>query len=309
VPAFFLPAKKPAITRENEMNAPMNILGAIALLIASAVAHADSIKLKNGDVLNGTIVEQDDKRVVLQHEQLGRLEIPRDNIEPAVAQTQQPQKDERKTKFDLAANGSWGNTDKQTLRVAIASDHETEENRLKLDTSYTTGWSNGERDENKFTAGGLHDWYMQNSPWLLFADGRYDFDDFQTWQHRLASHGGFGYRFRRTETLKLTGRLGAGAVKEWGSEEDDLRPEGLVGVEAWWKVSDRQSVSAEATFYPYLDDMGEYRVVSKLDWSVLVDSARNMSLTAGLLYEYQSVVDPGFKRYDLDIFAGVRFEF
>jgi putative salt-induced outer membrane protein YdiY len=313
--ALFLPEEAVSLEtiKENEMNAGMKPLGAIALLIACTATHAETIKLKNGDTLRGNIIEQDDQRIVLQHEQLGRLEISRANVdstsvEPPAAQAQAPEK-ERTTKIDFAANGSWGNTDKQTFRVGIASDRETEENRLKLDSAYTTGYSNGDRDENKFTAGGLHDWYFSNSPWLLFADGRYDYDDFQTWQHRLASHGGFGYRFRDTETLKLTGRIGAGAVKEWGSEEEDLRPEGLIGGDLRWKISDRQTLGAEATFYPQLDDMGEYRFVSKLDWSLLVDPATNMSLTTGLQYEYQSVVDPGFEHYDLDIFAGVRFEF
>lgn len=306
-----------ANAKENKMNGRMRILGGIALSISltavCATAQAETIKLKNGDNLNGTIIEQDDQRIVLQHEQLGRLEISRANIdstsvEPPSAQADVPAKT-RKTTVDLAANGSFGNTDKQAFRAGIASDHETEISRLKLDSAYTTGYSNGERDENKLTAGALHDWYFRNSPWLTFANGRYDYDDFQTWQHRLAGHGGFGYRFRNTDKLKLTGRLGAGAVKEWGSEEDNLRPEGLIGGEAWWKISDRQTLSAEATLYPDLDDRGEYRFVSKLDWALLLDRATNMSFTAGLLYEYQSVVDPGFEHYDLDIFAGVRFEF
>lgn len=289
------------------MNARIYILGAIALTLSCA-AHAESIKLKNGDTLNGTIIEQNDQRVVLQHAQLGRLEIALADIEPA-SEIAKAEEKQRHTKVDIAANGSYGNTDKQTFRAAVATDRETELNRLKLDSSYTTGWSDGDRDENKFTAGALHDWYMQNSPWLLFADGRYDFDDFQTWENRLAGHGGFGYRFRKTETLKLTGRLGIGAVKEWGSEDEDLRPEGLVGVELKWKISDRQSLNGEATFYPGLEDLSEYRFLSKLDWSFLIDPSKNMSFTTGLQYEYQSEVDPGFKHYDLDIWAGVRFEF
>ena len=35
----------------------------------------------------------------------------------------------------------------------------------------------------------------------------------------------------------------------------------------------------------------------------------NMNLTAGLAHEYQSQVDPGRKRNDLRVYAGISMEF
>jgi len=291
----------------------LGIPGAVTLAFFSLVAradevhilNADEIRLNNGDVLKGTIVERNAARIVLQHDQLGRLVISRADIASPPPELVKVWK----TSVDVAANGASGNTDNQSFRFALGAVREAENKRLALDTSYTLGYTDGKQDQNKFTAGALQYWFSMNTPWLVFADARYDSDDFQTWRHRLAAHSGPGYRFIATETFTFIGRAGLGVAKEWGSLEEESRPEGLVGVQALWKVSDRQSLAAEKTAYPSLKDGSDYRIVSKLDWALRVDEAANMSLIAGLYHEYQSHADPGFRNYDLNVFAGLRFLF
>lgn len=285
------------------MKIRLGILGVIALVFFSKAVCAEEVRLVNGDVLNGTVLERNEARVVLQHDQLGRIIISRTDI----AAPPDPSK-KWKTFIDAAANGSFGNVDYQAFRFAAGSVREVEGSRLQLDTAYTTSYTNKNQDQNKLTAGGLQDWYFKDSPWLLFADGRYDYDDFQTWQQRLAGHGGFGYRFIATDSLNVIGRYGLGAAKEWGSPEEDVQPEGLIGIQALWKISDRQALAAESTLYPRIDT-NEYRLMSKLEWSLRVDEAAKMNLMAGLFHEYQSQIDPGFKHYNLNVFAGLRFEF
>jgi len=49
-------------------------------LLSSTLASADSITLKGGDVLQGTIVAEGDASVTLDHAALGRIEVARAEI-------------------------------------------------------------------------------------------------------------------------------------------------------------------------------------------------------------------------------------
>ena len=54
--------------------------GIMALFLLVSRAAADEVKLTTSDVLHGTVVEQTDEHVVLEHPVLGSLSIPRDQI-------------------------------------------------------------------------------------------------------------------------------------------------------------------------------------------------------------------------------------
>ena len=55
----------------------------LALLVAALpapAAMADTVELVGGDVIHGKVVEQTDDLVVIEHETLGRLELPADQV-------------------------------------------------------------------------------------------------------------------------------------------------------------------------------------------------------------------------------------
>jgi len=299
-----------------------------ALIMPVFAAYADELTLSSGDTLSGTVVERTGEVVVLDHSVLGRLEIPAGQIESMIvdgnaaapadeapAQVEpEPEPEEVparqwKSHFDLAAGGAFGNTDTQNFRVGMVSVRETERNRTALDASYFYGASDGDRTDNRFTAGILHDWLFEDSPWLLFADARYDYDEFKSWEHRIGSHVGLGYELINKEAFKLNLRGGAGAIREFGSEDEDIRPELLAGLDFVWRISERQTLEGGTTIYPDLNDTGEFRAVSSLGWAVQLDPKSNMSLTAGLEHEYESQVDAGIDNHDLRVFAGMAFDF
>ena len=102
---------------------------------------------------------------------------------------------------------------------------------------------------------------------------------------------------------------GIGAVKEFGSDNDDVRPEALIGTEGEWQIAEKQSLKFDSTFFPDLSEIGEYRIVNNVAWAVLIDEKNKLSLTAGLAHEYQSQIDPGRQHNDLRLFAGVDWAF
>lgn len=314
----------PAVPPHNHLRlltrTSMPLALAAALLTASPIL-AEEIELENGDMLTGMIIEQNDERLVLDHDALGRLEIALDRVISIGASEEAPAsptmlseedgEDEKewKSSFKLGLNSSFGNTDTQGFSAGAKSFREGESDKTTLDAHYYYSASDGDRDTNKFTAGVLQDWFVPDSRWLYFAQGRYDYDEFQSWEHRLGAHGGVGYRLIEKDDLTLTLRGGGGVIKEFGSENEDLRPEGLLGADLTWQISPNQSFTAATTIYPDLSEGGEFRSVSSAEWSAMIDEDSNMSVFARLEHEYQSKVDPGVDENDFRIVAGLQFDF
>ena len=239
--------------------------------------------------------------------------------EPALAALQEedeagegepaPDEGEWKSKVVVGAGATTGNTDNQSFHAGLSSLRERVAERTEIDLHYYYGATDGDRTENRFTAGLLQDWLVADSPWLYFAKARYDYDEFNSWEQRVAVHAGVGYEFIDREDLSLVGRVGLGLIKEVNSANDGIRPEGLLGLDLRWDITERQTLEAGTTLYPDLGDLGEFRTISYARWDVLVDEASNLSFNIGVEHEYQSVVDPGREKNDFRITAGLLFEF
>lgn len=287
----------------------------------AAAAGAGDLTLSNGDVLSGRIVEQTADAVVLDHAALGRITIERSRIElltlnedervslsmlqddaPAAAP-----KPEWKSSIQLALDASFGNTDEQSFRFGFKTDRETERMRTRIRAAYYLSLTDGDRTDNEGFASLQNDWLMPESKWFLWASGRYDYDQFNEWEHRVAVHGGPGYELINRENFKLNLRGGGGVTREWNREA--TRPELMVGADFDWKISDRQSLNGDTAVYFDMDDTGEFRSLSSLGWSYKFGDNTNMAFSAGLEHEYQSTnTDPEDKN-DLRIFAGLQWDF
>ena len=186
---------------------------------------------------------------------------------------------------------------------------DTVDTTTTLEASYFYAESNNERSENRATFYANNDWKMPDSKWFYFGRGQFDYDSYQDWDTRLGLYGGAGYHLYQEEDFTMNLRGGLGAIREWGSDNDDVELEVLLGTDGVWTITESQSLEFSSTIYPNLSDTGEFRLVNSLGWSVLVDEETNMSLAAGLLHEYQSDVDEPTKDHDLRFFAGLQSAF
>lgn len=277
------------------------------MVMAVSVASADRVQLEDGDVLRGTVVEQTDAQIVLEHSVLGRLEIPRDKITDLDIEVKKDVKWD--SHVNVAFNAAAGNTEESSLRIGGRSRRRTPGTRLRLDATYYLSTSESVIDNNKLTVGVQHDWLLRESRWFFFADSRFDYDQFESWRQRLASHVGPGYDIIDEDGLHLNARGGVGPRKEWGSEDDDWKPEGLFGLRFDWEITRRQSFDASAAIFPILGSSGTYRTRSAANWAVRVFNDLDLSVTTGVTHEYQSQVDPGKDHNDLRFFTGVQFDF
>jgi putative salt-induced outer membrane protein YdiY len=244
-------------------------------------------------------------------EQAESAETPAAPVEPATTQPEAPPEPPKLWKFTFLLGGALtdGNTENASITSTFTALREDERNRTLFDAGYFFARSNDETSENRFTAGVRHDWLKPGEKVFYFGTARYDYDEFQSWDNRVQAHLGLGYRLLEPPKWKLNLLAGAGALKEFGSDDDDVRPEALFGLEGEWQIADKHTLTFASTIFPDLGDLGEYRWVSSAGWSYLMDEKNRLSLTAGVQYEYDSLVDPGNTHYDLRAFVGQQMDF
>jgi putative salt-induced outer membrane protein YdiY len=222
-------------------------------------------------------------------------------------------------KLELGFNGSAGNTQTTDVRIAFSAKRETETNIFAFDAWYQLSSSNGDRSENRFSTGVFSEWPQCGRNYSYFAGARFDSTEFQSWDYRLTASGGVKYYFIERETLdaqgqrrtaySLAGRVGAGLRREWGSDDEDLVPEGLFGLDVDWMISTQQNLQFTTTYFPELISLGEFRWVNTFDWVIAINHMDGVSLKVGLLHEYQSEVDPGVKPNDLSVHVSLVADF
>jgi hypothetical protein len=291
------------------------------------ISHAAIIKLSSGDSINAHIIHNTDSFIKVEHNVLGTLTINRAHVvslneneiapvkpDIAVVSTSETEVHEQeKTKdnglfgrgwvfpgferrFTLGVSGKESNSSNIDIYTAFDADYENDYKRW--DIGFRSNYSSDDREstDNDFRIFVNRDWLNPNSPWRYFAKGQYDWDQFKSWDYRLTAIAGPGYRFIKNDRLELVGRSGLSLKKEYGSDDDDLESELMVGFNSDWKLAKLQTVKFGTEFFSPFEDFGEIRNLSHLDWVYkLSDDNRAISLKLSLDYEYDWEVDPGDK--------------
>lgn len=315
----------------------------VALLVTAGAGYAaDQVQLAGGDIITGEILSESQQTIVFQHPDLGRLELSRPTVaalfhdvdmpaqpateesdhtsarsrdvasarpRTAMAVLQDEPVKEWTSRLELGGSASTGNSETQSFFSKFTANRENDRTRTLFDAAFFYGGQNNMTTETKFTTGLRNDWLQNDSPWFYFAEGRYDFDDFQDWDHRVSLGGGFGYEAIRNDEHTVLLRGGLGAVKEFGSMDDDIKPEAILGADWNWTISDLQSLTANTSIYPDLEETGEFRSLSEAAWRMKLDNAENIAISVGLRHEYQSLVAPGTKEHDIKLTGGLVIDF
>jgi putative salt-induced outer membrane protein YdiY len=313
------------------------------VIATAALSYADEVTLKGGDVIHGKVIEQNDDGVLLEHEDLGQIRIvsdriasvlvasdkiaPPDQAEPETGPpapshlVKEPEFDRLKafsarakengwsSSLDMSLTSETGNTDERSFRVGGKLGREYGNIKFASDLSYYNKESDGENTDDKLTIGLLRDQSFENSDWFFFMMGRYDYDVFESWRHRVGLHLGPGYKLIQKPDFWLDLRAGPGVRKEWGSDNTDPKFEGVAGTGFEWKPTARQTYSFSTLFYAALSDFSDNRTRTTFDWDYLLSDEINLSFVLGILHEYQSVVDTGKDKNDTRIHTGVRYKF
>lgn len=300
------------------MNA-FKLIGVFALVLGISNVFADSIKLKNGDQLQGKVTAQSDESVEFSHDVLGTLSILRADItelktdEQPVAE--KPEDDGLISSgfligwnraLTVALSGSEGVTTDAKFHIDFKADYEDASDRWIFATAYNMKSDDSQVTDNNFYASLDKDWLIPDSPWFWFVRGRYDWDEFKDWDHRIGGHVGPAYQFLDNDIWNLRGRSGIGGKYTWGGVDPGLEAEILLGLDLGWTIAENQSLKASTTLYPSVENWGEYRNISTLDWKIDVSEFyHGIGLTLGLNNEYDSQGLSTDSDYDLKYHFGI----
>lgn len=310
----------------------------VLLVLAGVARAADpaTVKLSSGDVLHGTLLSNDGVMVVLDHEVLGVLSIPFEQVskltveeedgtenvvheitdaqEEAEAEVEEaleaPAEDSPwSLRIEVGLDGAEGNTERFAGRFGFYADRETDKELFHFQTTYRRATEDGEKTAERFNTQIRNDWKLGDSPWEIFAQVEADVDEFKEYDLRLSGAVGVGYRFIDNENTKLVGRVGPGLAYEFGVEDEEIIPELFTGLDLSHKLSERQFINAYIHYIPDLSDTDNYLVRSGADWEYIMTDDGAMSLKIGFVDRYDNLVEDGVEKNDLDYYATINYRF
>ncbi len=308
----------------------------ISQMFTIIAAEATVITLQNGDQFSGEVVSENEKEIVLHHPVLGVLNIPKNQIsrEPGPSKTSiAPEITAESAKivpklpglfgssflegwtrrFALGIKGEKGNDTSFDLSFGLDASYRDEADRLVLSAAYYYETEDRKKDTSKGHINFVRDWLLPESEWFYYGYFRYEYDSFKSWENRVSLSGGRGYDFYRDEQLELSGRLGLGASRTWGTE-NEFDPEGQIGLEWIWEPSSlkNHSLSSQFIIYPALHNFGEYRTWVQGKWKIDLNFFRGLGIELGFEHEYESESDKsieGEMYYDLIYYGRMGLDF
>lgn len=314
---------------------------AAALLLGAAAARADDVGLETGEILQGKVVDRTGKELVLDHPVLGKVRIPAARVKFVVTDAEKAAAAEAARKaeaaqaravaegapaegpagaaaeskaawisrLELGINGAGGNTRSLNFIGGVKTERADAKGKWTADARYSRTESEGETTQSRLTSGLRRDWTTEDPRWSFFGEARYDRDQFQEWDQRAVVSAGALYKFIEEKDLFVGLRAGGAGTKEWGSGEPHVRPEGLLGVEAKYRIDDAKELVFQSTYYPDLSDMPEFRTFSSIALSIRLDEKGTLNLRFGAEHEYDTHRTGDFKRTDYRYFALLVMDF
>lgn len=287
----------------------------LAICLCALPAGADTIKLANGDELNGEVVEWAVDHIVVEHPQLGRVRLSLDQLD--VDTGAPPSPGLFGTTFlrgwnrsvDLGWTGRKGNTDTLNITAGLNFDYADEFRRWKLTGRYYFNDSGDGDQDNNARVDLRRDWLFPSHDWFAFAAFRYQFDQFEAWKHRTVLSVGPGYNLVRTEAHQLDVRVAPTFTKEYAGEKS-TKGEALFGVDWSWKVNSRSSFTFSNDFYVEWQPMaGDFRNLTVAEWKLLFAEKPALNLKIGGSNEYDNSPDAGDQANDLRYYLSLGLDF
>ena len=213
------------------------------------------------------------------------------------------------SRLTLGINGVSGNSDRQNYIAAFKTQFEDGRDRWLINSRWFYAFADGNQTQNQFNADFTRDWLQKDSPWFFFLKGSYRYDAMRSWEHRTSGFGGGGYTIAKTDKLEVNTRIGFGGTYEYG-DVNEFTPEALFGGSVMkWDITDRTSLAGETIYYPSLENSGEFRIETSLEWRYKLDLMNGLSFKLGIENEYDSRTpnEPG--NNEVQYFGALVFDF
>ena len=91
-------------------------------------------------------------------------------------------------------------------------------------------------------------------------------------------------------------------------DSDRTSPNGVFGFEAEWTPADGHSITTSHFYYPSVNDLPEFRSLSRIEWKIRIGFVSGLSVKVGGSYEYDSVI-VGSDANDRKYYANIGYDF
>src|SRR4051812_45130415 len=193
---------------------------------------------------------------------------------------------------ELGLNGSSGTSDSLSIRTGAYIKRESRFSKLDFSTDYNLTMNGHKTTQDNAKLDVTHDWLIDDaSPWTLFAKNDVFYDKFANFNVETNANLGVGYRWVHTGDLEFMTRVGSGASREFGGDNDHWVPESLIGLEYNQRVSRAQKVYGKIDYFPGWEQINEYRIVADVGWEIELVQPSNLSLKISASDRYDSTPD------------------
>lgn len=287
----------------------------LALCVCSNIARADTVTLANGDTLNGEIIRWALDHVVIEHPQLGEVRLSLEEL--AIETGKPPNPGLFGTTFlrgwnrsiDIGWNGEEGNSTTRNLIVGMDFNYADAFKRWEIKGRYYFDADEDGTSDNYARVDLRRDWRFPGIPWFAFASSRYQYDEFESWEHRGLASAGPGYSLVQGENHKLDTRLGATVTREFG-ERDDTKWETLFAVDYYWQPAERYSLTLSNQLYTQTQpEFGEIRNLTIAEMKIRLSERPALSMNLGAENEYESEVEGDDEKNDLKYYISLGIDF
>lgn len=283
------------------------------LFIWQIHAYSEEIHLKNGDRLSGEIIEQNDASISLKTDAIGTILIKRNHIDyigSAEKEILAPTEEIRwQRKASLGYNQLSGNTQNNQFSLTFSANRKTDYDEfiIKANTFYSS--SNEKMDAQKWYGMARYAFSSLRNKWYNFYKIEADHDRFADINYRVIPIAGVGYWLFDNPDLKAMAEVGLGLeytnFRSTAKNSSEIILAPRVFLEK--KFFDSLKVSQDIIMYPYLGEIGEYRLRSET--SLVNPINDKLSLKLSLIVDYNSVPSKGTKNSDTRIISGLTYAF
>jgi putative salt-induced outer membrane protein YdiY len=306
------------------------LVAGLTLVVATGVMadEAVHVALPDGDRLTGTLVSTDGKTTVIHHAVLGDVSVPAsyvvedkadsgsassgssdgDHADGNASASEEPaEASPWSGSVSLAATASRTSSSTYNIRLGAEAHRKTDAEQFDLTASWYWNQSNGVTSDNDILVRAVQEWFIPESRWLLFAQGTWQYDQFEDWGHRVSPYGGVGYRVFDRDDLSLTLKGGAGVT--WQYRGNEVDPQLLFEANTDWKIDDRQNLSGFASIAPDPVRWDHYLATLSVDWKYRLGDETAWAFNVGLRNIYDSNPSGGSTANDLKVYAGLSVEY
>jgi len=182
-----------------------------------------------------------------------------------------------------------GNTDTETLNTELKLDYADEKWSNATRISYLRSESDGDLEANRFVFRNNTDYALSEFSYLTGV-GRYDWDEFSSFEFQTSLAAGYGRKLFDNERQALSIEAGPGVrhseVRDTGETETELI--GRLGSDYRWTISETAELTNVA-----LVETGSSNTFLENETSLTVAINDSLALETGLSVRHNTEVEPG----------------